>query len=296
MNKSEVAKNVAELVKHTYQEKELSDREYEDVLSRLSPDPSSLETKLLNAGFVPRHCYGSNGKTRYYEKNNENYVIPINGTEVYLTEREFNKKAGYYSIGTKYKHSGKMPCTMRNGRNIDCHKDLYPTKDGLQVDHKNHCLNYFTRDNLRYCTGSQNLVNRQINIKPQKKWNKNSFSWIVRNDYINDEVEIQLQKLGISIEKFRDTSKVTSSKYNTKQELYAVMTQASYILFGEFVYDLGNDFSHEYGTYLLIHIYVFGDITYEEARRFNLAYWKDIVSNNYSEESYEYACTCIKVA
>ena len=302
MEENRVEQKIADLVSRAYQEVALSDEEYNDVLSRLETNSLSLVNKLIDNGFSGRDSIGSNGGTVYYEKENEKYVVAINGTAVYLTEHKFIEKVGYRSISVKLKNSGLVPCIKQGKKTVDCHKEICPTefvenkKDEIQTDHTNHCLNCFIEETLRRCTISQNNLNRQRTLNRGVDWFNLRFDWVINKKYVGKEHEKQLKELGLIVKARKDgvSVRVNGTPYKAKQELYAVMTQASKILYGEFVYDLGNDFSHEYGIYLLIHMYVFGDITYKEARRFNLAYWKDIISNEYCEEAYEYACTYIE--
>ena len=110
MEENRVEQKIADLVSRAYQEVALSDEEYNDVLSRLETNSLSLVNKLIDNGFSGRDSIGSNGGTVYYEKENEKYVVAINGTAVYLTEHKFIEKVGYRSISVKLKNSGLVPC------------------------------------------------------------------------------------------------------------------------------------------------------------------------------------------
>lgn len=106
---------------------------------------------------------------------------------------------------------------------------------------------------------------------------------------LTDAKKIQsLKALGLTvIENSNGKVEIYSKPYPNRATWYSDMKKAQKIIYGSFLYNILNDFSHKYGIHLLVHQYVLKDITEAEASKFNYEYWKSFYTwDNYI---FEYA-------
>lgn len=154
-----------------------------------------------------------------------------------------------------------------------------------KYDHINVCRNCCIEDNIRIATDLENSGNMSKTLSCAYS-QKNSIYLSVK---LTDAKKIQrLKALGLTvIENSNGKVEIYSKPYPDRATWFAVMKKAQKIIYGSFLYNILNDFSHEYGIHLLVHQYVLKDITEAEARQFNHEYWKSFYTwNNYI---FEYA-------
>lgn len=198
---------------------------------------------VKRAGFTeryPKHRCG----TVYYVSESCEYVLAY--VQFYgwiLIDKETYEDIQSINISMNSKGQGSfyVPYVEIESVNVMLHRFVKNAAKGVLVDHKNHNRCCCIKENLRFCNYKQNALNCRRH------------SLIANGCNSDSEVDCYL--------KYRDTARVIYK--GTELE--------------EFVYDIENDFSKTLG--LLIHYYIFGDITKAEMYQMNLAYWRDTLDN-----------------
>lgn len=248
---------------------------------------------LKNIGFKETKTKGS---CVYYTNPDCKYAVAfISNPDTYeddivLMPGWLPEKIGYCSIyfNRRKKNDSLVPMIRHNGKCKYLHKvmmDILEGKNNNLYDHININRNCCIEDNIRKATDLENSGNMSKTLSCAYS-QKNSIYLSVK---LTDAKKIQsLKALGLTvIEKSNGKVEIYSEPYPNRDTWFSIMKKAQKIIYGSFLYDILNDFSHEYGIHLLVHQYVLKDITEAEARQFNYEYWKSFYTwNNYI---FEYA-------
>lgn len=239
------------------------------------------------------------GRCVYYIKPDCKYAVAFvvnkdtGEDDIVLMPSWLPEKIEYSSIcfNRRKNNDSLVPVVRFEGKNKYLHKVMMEILNGeksdkeKKYDHINVCRNCCIEENIRLASDLQNSGNMSKTLSCAYS-QKNSIYLSVK---LTDAKKIQsLKALGLTvIENSNGKVEIYSKPYPNRATWYSDMKKAQKIIYGSFLYDILNDFSHEYGIHLLVHQYVLKDITEAEARQFNYEYWKSFYTwNNYI---FEYA-------
>lgn len=239
------------------------------------------------------------GRCVYYIKPDCKYAVAFvvnkdtGEDDIVLIPSWLPEKIEYSSIcfNRRKNNDSLVPVVRFEGKNKYLHKVMMEILNGeksdkeKKYDHINVCRNCCIEENIRLASDLQNSGNMSKTLSCAYS-QKNSIYLSVK---LTDAKKIQsLKALGLTvIENSNGKVEIYSKPYPNRATWYSDMKKAQKIIYGSFLYNILNDFSHEYGIHLLVHQYVLKDITEAEARQFNYEYWKSFYTwNNYI---FEYA-------
>lgn len=239
------------------------------------------------------------GRCVYYIKPDCKYAVAFvvnkdtGEDDIVLMPSWLPEKIEYSSIcfNRRKNNDSLVPVVRFEGKNKYLHKVMMEILNGeksdkeKKYDHINVCRNCCIEENIRLASDLQNSGNMSKTLSCAYS-QKNSIYLSVK---LTDAKKIQsLKALGLTvIENSNGKVEIYSKPYPNRATWYSDMKKAQKIIYGSFLYDILNDFSHEYGIHLLVHQYVLKDITEAEARQFNYEYWKSFYTwDNYI---FEYA-------
>lgn len=239
------------------------------------------------------------GRCVYYIKPDCKYAVAFvvnkdtGEDDIVLIPSWLPEKIEYSSIcfNRRKNNDSLVPVVRFEGKNKYLHKVMMEILNGeksdkeKKYDHINVCRNCCIEENIRLASDLQNSGNMSKTLSCAYS-QKNSIYLSVK---LTDAKKIQsLKALGLTvIENSNGKVEIYSKPYPNRDTWFSIMKKAQKIIYGSFLYDILNDFSHEYGIHLLVHQYVLKDITEAEARQFNYEYWKSFYTwNNYI---FEYA-------
>lgn len=249
----------------------------------------SLKNDLMSRGYVE---IGTRGKCKYYVKAGEKYAVAIavrEGTEFefpIIVENTVFANIGYPSIYVDDK-TGKgmlVPCVQRGYGYKRIHNLICPVQTGMCVDHINHNRFFCAKSNLRYSTSLENSMNSQRRCEIYVYTDISKYTYALKVDAY--EIDKITWLMGNGFEKTKKTSRkvtlVSNAIYDSKADCYLAYRDTAKVLYQgtgmeRFVYDIENDFSETFN--LLLDHYIFHDITKDEMRQMNLAYWRDTLDN-----------------
>lgn len=251
---------------------------------------------LKNIGFKE---IKTRGRCVYYIKPDCKYAVAFvvnkdtGEDDIVLIPSWLPEKIEYSSIcfNRRKNNDSLVPVVRFEGKNKYLHKVMMEILNGeksdkeKKYDHINVCRNCCIEENIRLASDLQNSGNMSKTLSCAYS-QKNSIYLSVK---LTDAKKIQsLKALGLTvIENSNGKVEIYSKPYPNRATWYSDMKKAQKIIYGSFLYNILNDFSHEYGIHLLVHQYVLKDITEAEARQFNYEYWKSFYTwNNYI---FEYA-------
>lgn len=254
---------------------------------------------LKDLGFAETPTRGS---CVYYTKSDCEYAIASVWNNEYgeysmvLMPEWLPSKIGYCSIFFNRKKCGDdglMPTIIYKGKNKSLHRvmmEIHLNKEidkDCKYDHINVCRSCCTIDNIREATDLQNSGNM---FKSLERIAYSQEDKIYLQVKLTDTKKIQrLKNLGLRVNPMNDDIVgMSSPEYPDREMYYRVAKTVQMIIYGKYLYNILNDFKHEYGMHLLVHQYVLKDITKEEACEFNYQYYKSTVWN---EELFKYAIT-----
>ena len=243
----------------------------------------SLKNDLMSRGYVE---IGTRGKCKYYVKDGEKYAVAI---AVYkeieyplIVENDVFRELGYPSIWVCKKNEKMFVPSIQSG--IGCKKRIHnlilPVKEGMDVDHINHCRSFCTESNLRYCTPEANGWNSARAVRMRNSVRGYRFKLLLQSNVRHAIPE--LKKHGFSIMDTGTWFSVESPDFLSKVDCYLAYRDSAKVLYQgtgmeRFVYDIRNDFSETFN--LLLDHYIFHDITENKMLQMNLDYWRDTLDN-----------------
>lgn len=205
-------------------------------------------------------------------------ISSITGIFYIGTDIDICEKIGYANVSV----SGKLRPWLHDkklDRNIFLHRKAMQDElsTGEQVDHINGNIYWNVSTNLRVCTNEENNHNKLQTIRD-----------VVGEDWYSYRVAIKpkemgvlqtLQRHGFKMPVLKETRRpdtpinMKSPLFNTVEEAYENMRLINEELYGEFAYQMENDFSHDYGLLLLFNHYFLHTITEDEMYQINREYW-----------------------
>lgn len=251
---------------------------------------------LKNIGFKE---IKTRGRCVYYIKPDCKYAVAFvvnkdtGEDDIVLIPSWLPEKIEYSSIcfNRRKNNDSLVPVVRFEGKNKYLHKVMMEILNGeksdkeKKYDHINVCRNCCIEENIRLASDLQNSGNMSKTLSCAYS-QKNSIYLSVK---LTDAKKIQsLKALGLTvIENSNGKVEIYSKPYPNRATWFSVMKKAQKIIYGSFLYNILNDFSHKYGIHLLVHQYVLKDITEAEASKFNYEYWKSFYTwDNYI---FEYA-------
>ena len=251
---------------------------------------------LKNIGFKE---IKTRGRCVYYINPDCKYAVAFvvnkdtGEDDIVLIPSWLPEKIEYSSIcfNRRKNNDSLVPVVRFEGKNKYLHKVMMEILNGeksdkeKKYDHININRNCCIGDNIRIATDLENSGNMSKTLSCAYS-QKNSIYLSVK---LTDAKKIQsLKALGLTvIEKSNGKVEIYSEPYPNRDTWFSVMKKAQKIIYGSFLYNILNDFSHKYGIHLLVHQYVLKDITEAEASKFNYEYWKSFYTwDNYI---FEYA-------
>lgn len=262
---------------------------FQKMLTIMNETTEEIIRRLEEKGFKKKK---TPGMCVYYCKKGEKYTFAVTSHSyspeekvIIIVEDALVRKQGYPSITLKPRNDGKgVPYITRKdtGKYEPLHRILVDTE--LDVDHINSNIYLCISDNLRPCTKKQNNLNtsRVVDIEDVEKGGITRYRYTV-------EADAKQMRALISLGFVIQSKNKKTGKYTLESPLYGEVvracqgyTETERILrkgtdMEQFVYDLKNDFSRTLN--LLIHYYIFHDITEEEMYEMNLRYWSTILDN-----------------
>lgn len=231
----------------------------------------------------------SRGVCEYYHEEGTKYTIIVtyyentpNNKVLIIVEDAMVKKLDYPRIYLKSRNDGKdVPCIFIEGEKKPkaLHRIVYGTEK--DIDHINSNIYVCIFSNLRPCTKKQNNKNRRCSAKVEKHYYSSGEYAGYRYEVRLDESQAEeLLKLGFTMKpRSRRDGKITlQSPIREEQAMvYRDYAKAERILLKgtdmeQYVYDIENDFSETLN--LMIHYYIFHDISEEEMYEMNFLYWE----------------------
>lgn len=252
---------------------------------------------LKNIGFKE---IKTRGRCVYYINPDCKYAVAFvvnkdtGEDDIVLIPSWLPEKIEYSSIcfNRRKNNDSLVPVVRFEGKNKYLHKVMMEILNGeksdkeKKYDHINVCRNCCIEENIRLASDLQNSGN--MNRTLECAYNQeNRIHFSVK---LTDAKKIQkLKALGLTVtEKENGKIEIYSQPYSDRNTWFSVMKRAQRIIYGRFLYDILNDFSHEYGIHLLVHSYVLNDITKKEARQFNHDYWESTYTT-WNKYIFEYA-------
>ena len=187
--------------------------------------------------------------------------------------------------------------TSDDGDTVYLHKFMLEIATGrglgseLKYDHINGSRLCCIEENLRIASDVQNSGNMARTLQcATKEIKKINFSVTS----LDAGQEQELKDMGLKVKRSANSkgALVSSKVYTNKDEWFTDMKKAQRIIYGDFLYDILNDFckySNCYGVDLLIHRYILGDMTEEEIRLFNFIYQRSRLCDE--PDKFDYAMT-----
>lgn len=231
------------------------------------------------------------GSCVYYINPDCDYAVAFIKDDMVLMPSWLPKEIGYCSIffNCRKYNDKAVPMIRYENKNKYLHKVMMESKGyakDLSYDHINVCRNCCNIENLRPATSQQNTGNMSKVLDCAYSCSL-CFQFCVHTTKRQDK---KLKGLGLTLNKKGNKTEITSPVYKDKNTWFANMKAAQKIIYKEFLYDICNDFSHEYGIHLLIHRDIFKDVTEDEARKFNYEYWRGEYSSSiFAKRVFEYA-------
>lgn len=127
----------------------------------------------------------------------------------------------YYAVRVLYLGGGRK---NQKRKKIFMHRQILNAQDGEEVDHRNHCTLDNRKQNIRFCTHSQNNQNRNPYKNTSSKfkgvsWNKRDKKW---------EVQIMLNGKTIHLGLFFDEIEAANAYDDKARELFSEFAKTNF--------------------------------------------------------------------